>query len=105
MDVIARSRQEEAGSGCDKPTAQLHPPEPDARNSEVEHAEIEHPADRPHRTGKTLMAQDVRQRYGLAFAIVDATLSRSRYVGLGVENINPNLLQASDGDVQKSSRE
>ena len=59
----------------------------------------------PTGTGKTLMAQTLSRMLEVPFAIVDATtLTEAGYVGEDVENIILKLLQAADGDVQKSQQ-
>ena len=57
----------------------------------------------PTGTGKTLLAQTLAKILDVPFAIVDATtLTEAGYVGEDVENIILKLLQAADGDVQKT---
>jgi ATP-dependent Clp protease ATP-binding subunit ClpX len=59
----------------------------------------------PTGTGKTLLAQTLAKILDVPFAIVDATtLTEAGYVGEDVENIILKLLQASDGDVQKTQQ-
>ena len=65
--------------------------------------EIEHHADRPTGTGKTLLAQTLARMLDVPFAIVDATtLTEAGYVGEDVENIILKLLQAAEGDVGRA---
>lgn len=57
----------------------------------------------PTGSGKTLLAQTLAKMLDVPFAIVDATtLTEAGYVGEDVENILLKLLQAADGDVQKT---
>ncbi len=57
----------------------------------------------PTGSGKTLLAQTLAKMLDVPFAIVDATtLTEAGYVGEDVENIILKLLQAADGDVQKT---
>jgi ATP-dependent Clp protease ATP-binding subunit ClpX len=59
----------------------------------------------PTGTGKTLLAQTLAKILDVPFAIVDATtLTEAGYVGEDVENIILKLLQAADGDVQKTQQ-
>ena len=59
----------------------------------------------PTGTGKTLLAQTLSRMLDVPFAIVDATtLTEAGYVGEDVENIILKLLQAADGDVQKTQQ-
>jgi ATP-dependent Clp protease ATP-binding subunit ClpX len=59
----------------------------------------------PTGTGKTLLAQTLARILDVPFAIVDATtLTEAGYVGEDVENIILKLLQAADGDVQKTQQ-
>jgi hypothetical protein len=64
--------------------------------------QVEHPADRPTGTGKTLLAQTLAKLLSVPFTIVDATtLTEAGYVGEDVENIILKLLQAAGGDIEK----
>jgi ATP-dependent Clp protease ATP-binding subunit ClpX len=57
----------------------------------------------PTGSGKTLLAQTMAKMLDVPFAIVDATtLTEAGYVGEDVENIILKLLQAADGDVQRT---
>jgi len=57
----------------------------------------------PTGTGKTLLAQTLARMLDVPFAIVDATtLTEAGYVGEDVENIILKLLQAADGDVNRT---
>jgi len=59
----------------------------------------------PTGTGKTLMAQSLAKILSVPFAISDATtLTEAGYVGEDVENIVLKLFQASDGDIEKTSK-
>ncbi|HYM10523.1 MAG TPA: ATP-dependent Clp protease ATP-binding subunit ClpX [Bryobacterales bacterium] len=59
----------------------------------------------PTGTGKTLLAQTLAKILDVPFAIVDATtLTEAGYVGEDVENIILKLLQAADGDVQRTQQ-
>jgi ATP-dependent Clp protease ATP-binding subunit ClpX len=57
----------------------------------------------PTGTGKTLLAQTLARMLDVPFAIVDATtLTEAGYVGEDVENIILKLLQAAEGDVNRT---
>jgi ATP-dependent Clp protease ATP-binding subunit ClpX len=57
----------------------------------------------PTGSGKTLLAQTMAKMLDVPFAIVDATtLTEAGYVGEDVENIILKLLQAAEGDVQRT---
>ena len=57
----------------------------------------------PTGTGKTLLAQTLARMLDVPFAIVDATtLTEDGYVGEDVENIILKLLQAAEGDVNRT---
>ena len=54
-------------------------------------------------TGKTLLAQTLAKLLSVPFTIVDATtLTEAGYVGEDVENIILKLLQAAQGDIEKT---
>jgi ATP-dependent Clp protease ATP-binding subunit ClpX len=68
-------------------------------------AEEQHSDDRPHRLGKTLLAQTLAKILNVPFAIADATtLTEAGYVGEDVENILLRLLQAADFDMELAQR-
>jgi ATP-dependent Clp protease ATP-binding subunit ClpX len=57
----------------------------------------------PTGTGKTLLAQTLAKMLDVPFTIVDATtLTEAGYVGEDVENIILRLIQAANGDIEKS---
>jgi ATP-dependent Clp protease ATP-binding subunit ClpX len=59
----------------------------------------------PTGSGKTLLAKALAKVLNLPFAIVDATtLTEAGYVGEDVENILQRLLQAADGDIERTQR-
>lgn len=59
----------------------------------------------PTGSGKTLLAQTLARILNVPFCIADATsLTEAGYVGEDVENILVNLLQASDGDIERAQR-
>ncbi len=59
----------------------------------------------PTGVGKTLLAETLAKILDVPFAIADATsLTEAGYVGEDVENILLRLLQAADGDVQRTER-
>ena len=59
----------------------------------------------PTGTGKTLIAKTIARMLDVPFAIVDCTsLTQAGYVGDDVENILVRLLQAADGDIEKTER-
>jgi ATP-dependent Clp protease ATP-binding subunit ClpX len=67
--------------------------------------EVEHPADRADRVGKTLLAQTLARQLNVPFAIADATaLTEAGYVGEDVENILLKLIQAADYDVKRAEQ-
>lgn len=56
-------------------------------------------------TGKTLLARTIAKLLVVPFAIVDATvLTEAGYVGEDVESLLSRLLQAANGDVEKTER-
>ena len=72
-------------------------------DSEVELAEVQHPAPRAHRMRQDLLAQTLARMLNVPFAIADATaLTEAGYVGEDVENILLKLIQAADYDVKKA---
>ncbi len=59
----------------------------------------------PTGSGKTLLAQTLARILNVPFCIADATsLTEAGYVGEDVENIIVNLLQAADGDIERTQR-
>jgi ATP-dependent Clp protease ATP-binding subunit ClpX len=65
----------------------------------------QHPADRPHGSGKTLLAQTLARLLNVPFVIADATtLTEAGYVGEDVENIIQKLLQNCNYDVERAQR-
>jgi ATP-dependent Clp protease ATP-binding subunit ClpX len=67
--------------------------------------EVEHPADRADRLGKTLLAQTLARILDVPFTMADATtLTEAGYVGEDVENIILKLLQAADYNVERAQR-
>jgi ATP-dependent Clp protease ATP-binding subunit ClpX len=67
--------------------------------------EEQHPADRPDRLGKTLLAQTLARLLNVPFTMADATtLTEAGYVGEDVENIIQKLLQKCDYDVEKAQQ-
>ncbi|MBI5511060.1 MAG: ATP-dependent Clp protease ATP-binding subunit ClpX [Deltaproteobacteria bacterium] len=59
----------------------------------------------PTGSGKTLLAQTLARILKVPFTIADATsLTEAGYVGEDVENIIVNLMQAAEGDVEKTQR-
>ncbi len=59
----------------------------------------------PTGCGKTLLAQTLARIFDVPFIIADATtLTEAGYVGEDVDNIIVKLLQAADGDVEKTQR-
>ncbi len=59
----------------------------------------------PTGTGKTLLAQTLARVLSVPFCMVDATtLTEAGYVGEDVENILLKLLQAANGDVEKTQQ-
>ncbi len=57
----------------------------------------------PTGCGKTLLARTLAKILNVPFAIADATtLTEAGYVGEDVENILLKLIQAADGDIEKS---
>jgi len=73
------------------------------RGSDVELAKSNILLIGPTGTGKTLLAQTLARILDVPFALVDATtLTEAGYVGEDVENIILKLLQAAEGDVQRT---
>jgi ATP-dependent Clp protease ATP-binding subunit ClpX len=65
--------------------------------------QVQHPAGRPDRFGKTLLAETLARLLNVPFTIADATtLTEAGYVGEDVENIIQKLLQKCDYDVEKA---
>jgi len=59
----------------------------------------------PTGSGKTLLAQTLARILNVPFCIADATsLTEAGYVGEDVENVIVNLLQAADGDLERTQR-
>ena len=59
----------------------------------------------PTGCGKTLLASTLAKILNVPFAIADATtLTEAGYVGEDVENILLKLIQAADGDIEKSEK-
>ncbi len=59
----------------------------------------------PTGCGKTLLAQTLARIFDVPFIIADATtLTEAGYVGEDVDNIIVKLLQAADGDVERTQR-
>jgi ATP-dependent Clp protease ATP-binding subunit ClpX len=59
----------------------------------------------PTGSGKTLLAQTLARILNVPFCIADATsLTEAGYVGEDVENIIVSLLQAADGDIERTQR-
>lgn len=59
----------------------------------------------PTGSGKTLLAQTIAKYLDVPLAIADATsLTEAGYVGDDVENVVTRLLQAADGDVDKTQK-
>lgn len=59
----------------------------------------------PTGSGKTLLAKSVAEYLNVPFAIGDATsITESGYVGDDVESLISRLLQAADGDVEKTQK-
>ncbi|MGO9405422.1 MAG: ATP-dependent Clp protease ATP-binding subunit ClpX [Terriglobales bacterium] len=74
-----------------------------ARNNEVELAKSNILLIGPTGSGKTLLAHTLAKMLDVPFAIVDATtLTEAGYVGEDVENIILKLLQAAEGDVNRT---
>src|SRR6201993_3371017 len=73
------------------------------RNNEVELAKSNILLIGPTGSGETLLAHTLAKMLDVPFAIVDATtLTEAGYVGEDVENIILKLLQAADGDVNRT---
>jgi ATP-dependent Clp protease ATP-binding subunit ClpX len=67
------------------------------------HLQEQHPDDRPHGSGKTLLAETLARQLNVPFTIADATtLTEAGYVGEDVENIIQKLLQKCDYEVEKA---
>jgi ATP-dependent Clp protease ATP-binding subunit ClpX len=67
--------------------------------------QVQRPADRPDRHGKTLLARTLARMLNVPFAIGDATtLTEAGYVGEDVENLLLKLLQAADYDSARPAR-
>ena len=59
----------------------------------------------PTGSGKTLLAQTIAKYLDVPLAIADATsLTEAGYVGDDVENVITRLLQASEGDIEKTQK-
>ena len=83
----------------------LQAPQPRHQAQRCRAGEVEHPADRPDRLGKTLLAQTLARILDVPFTMADATtLTEAGYVGEDVENIILKLLQAADYDVERAQR-
>jgi endopeptidase Clp ATP-binding regulatory subunit ClpX len=86
-------------------TASASCPRPSDQAQRRRAREVEHPADRTDRLGKTLLAQTLARILDVPFTMADATtLTEAGYVGEDVENIILKLLQAADYNVERAQR-
>jgi ATP-dependent Clp protease ATP-binding subunit ClpX len=99
--VIGQPRAKKAAVGGGVQPLQAHRAARQERRRRA--GQVQHPAGRPHRFGKTLLAETLARLLNVPFTIADATtLTEAGYVGEDVENIIQKLLQKCDYDVEKA---
>ena len=95
--------QERAKRSSRWPCTTITAPQPARQERRSRAGQEQHPADRSHWPGKTLLAETLARLLNVPFTIADATtLTEAGYVGEDVENIIQKLLQKCDYDVEKA---